>query len=286
MYGTLKNLINEMLADIIQYTNISESFKVFINCIKKNVNELVPGLETLALKNVVFLRCLSNQLIRLDQDQDIKETLKSLSIVFQWLIGNSQHPSSQMTSPRIQVEFNSWKDYFSENFVLSRNTIKNWLMTLAEEKEVTNLKYNFIDDIKMNITNSDLETMIYNDSKFIAEHLDTPTNCILILLKDKYHKNTDDDYVSTKSELESCMGEKLVRIKLLTDIATLSKQNKELDDRYKVVSTYNNTEDSNETDYFEKFCEGRTIPSPRSNQDGSLKVSDNSPRLGYYRFKK
>ncbi|KAL7715149.1 Ras-GAP domain-containing protein [Entamoeba marina] len=226
----LKAILQNIFTKLLSTKAISESFKSFLNYVVNEVQQLSPGLELLCLKNIIFLRCISNCIISEHSNEDITQSLKTISVVLQWVIGDSQITSNRNSSDGEQTA-SSWKDYFSSTAALYRPLINEWLLSLSTNVPLDKVKFKFASTIKETIQ---LEEMVYRESDSICEYLEPTAATLLICLKEKRLYDPIAQYTSLFAQLQNHIANNTVtRIKLLTEISILTENNAKLEEKLK-----------------------------------------------------
>ncbi|EKE39549.1 hypothetical protein ENUP19_0115G0021 [Entamoeba nuttalli] len=224
----MKELLEGIFLRLFSFKMIPDSFKSFVTYVSNEVNKTSPSLQLISLKNIIFLRSISNYFLRCTEDSYHLVSLKVLSTVFQWIIGDSQitHSVSAVSSPQIYLssEKQDWKSFLFPFAADIRPRANEWLFTLKNDIPFDKVKFKWASNLKETI---DIEESVYKNSNEISEFLDTASASVLAMLKEKKESDVVSQYNEIFQLLQTQItNNSITRIKLLTEISILQEKNK------------------------------------------------------------
>nr|BAN39516.1 hypothetical protein [Entamoeba histolytica] len=121
----IADIIQSILEHIIDCKNYPTGFSYFMHKVSIELHKRTPSVELSALKNLIFLRTINSALVHSQsKNQQEIESIKTLSVAFQWFVGDS----TEQNIPPAQ----NWKLQLSEKLGSLRSQVDSWVTSLRD----------------------------------------------------------------------------------------------------------------------------------------------------------
>ncbi|ELP84875.1 hypothetical protein EIN_284510 [Entamoeba invadens IP1] len=121
----MAQIIEAVLQHIVECKTFPPGFTYFMSKVSQELHKRTPSVELSALKNLIFLRTINSALVHSQsKSQQDGDSMKTLSVAFQWFVGDS---GDNGISPS-----QNWKQLLMEKMKGLREQVDTWLTSLRD----------------------------------------------------------------------------------------------------------------------------------------------------------